>query len=260
MVRFLSFLLLLLPLYTIAQESVEDIIIGDWQQEASPNDPITIHFDADRSMYIETKQGTLGKGKIKLQNGDSVEMLMRYKITESETNKNIDFIYAVGNYFNTVGLGQGIMEVLTPNLVRLAMNQDKPKPNRPTNFNNASETKILKRVGSTLEVNGCEKFHTGKFKIEDAHSGTTIVTRDVGQQIEENIDGNYKVKLEVNWIDNCVYTLKLIEYIEGESWIPKIDEVVLTTRIIHTTENSYIQTTSINDSDIVRIGEILKIE
>lgn len=251
---------ILLGYFAKAQKPLEELIIGDWKQATSKNDSMLLHFDSDRSMFIINKDQNLGIGSIKLQNGDSAKMLMRYKISKTDNYTNIDFIYALDNYFNTVGKSEGIIEILNPDLLKLAMNHDKPVPQRPTSFQNAMETQILKRVNSNYKNCDCERFHTGKFILNDLHNGPTMITRDENIQIEEVEDGSYKVKLKVNWIDECTYTLELIEYLAGEDWIPNSDKLVLTVYIIYSDENSYIQTTTVSNSEFIRTMEIEKIE
>ena len=243
-----------------AQDPIEKLIVGDWKQATSKGDSLLIHFDADRSMFMQNKNQTFGKGKIKLQNGDSAKFLMRYVISDSEQYKNIDFLYALDNFYNTIGKSEGIIEILSPNMLKFAMNYDKPTSTRPTNFYNAMETQILKRVNSIEEECDCEKFRNGKFKLVDIHTGTTIITRNENIQIEENAEVGVKIKLKVNWLDKCTYTLELVEYLSGEDWMPNNEDMAIIVNIIYTGHDSYIQTSSIANSEMIRTNEIEVIE
>ena len=92
----------------------------------------------------------------------------------------------------------------------------------------------------------CSEIKTGKFKSYDEYTGETIIERTENYQIEENKKHERKIKLEVNWIDECTYQLKPVEDLlnpENTSLPP----MIVTCKVIEVTENGYIQ---ISSSDI----------
>ncbi|WP_196892754.1 hypothetical protein [Aureivirga marina] len=68
----------------------------------------------------------------------------------------------------------------------------------------------------------CEKFKSGKFKIDDKISGVTEVTRNGSQQIEHNLDTGVKIELKIEWIDHCNYKLSFVKILEN----PKNEKVL----------------------------------
>jgi len=107
----------------------------------------------------------------------------------------------------------------------------------------------------------CNKFHEGKFKIIDNLNGTTTyITRKNNIQTEVNNDIGYRIKLRVNWLNDCKYTLKLIEVLENKTNVPTDTSIVLTVEIIESKENSYIQKTTTNKDNQFYGSEVIKIE
>lgn len=104
----------------------------------------------------------------------------------------------------------------------------------------------------------CSKLKTGKFRIEDENSGTTLITRTDKFQIEENEKLGYKWKLSVTWIDDCTYQLKPVEDLLDPN--AKLPTMVLTCEISEVKSNYYQQVSS-SDSDSFTMStkvEILK--
>jgi len=103
----------------------------------------------------------------------------------------------------------------------------------------------------------CSQFHDGTFILEDSVSGITHIERIGNVQIEENEKMGSRSKLQVEWLDDCTYTLQLMSR-EADEGMHGLEELILTVKIIETKDNSYIQQTSANLSPMILEGEIFK--
>lgn len=242
----------------LGQEDIKHKIVGNWCTYLSSGDSGIFHFYADGSMFIappKSKGFPTGKGKVTLDDGRTVNSLMRYVINTKSQPIQIDFYFSIDNYFNVVGKAEGIVELLDNNLIRLAMNFSRPRALRPENFDNPTETVVLSRTGEKIEINSCEQFRVGRFKIFDAFIGTTLIQRDKNFQIESNDLGD-KVKLKIEWTSDCTYTLKPIEFYMNNNWLPDTTGVLQTIQIIKIKKNSYIFSTGNNKTDIRMTREL----
>ena len=105
----------------------------------------------------------------------------------------------------------------------------------------------------------CSKFKDGKFKIID-NEITSIIERTGTKQIEYAEEGKVKFELKVKWLNECSYTLEFVKFLENPNNIQFPKGMILTTEIIETKENSYIQKSSSNLFDMVLESEMIKID
>jgi len=106
---------------------------------------------------------------------------------------------------------------------------------------------------------GCVKFKNGVFKLSDKELGESLIVRDGNNQIEININSNDTAFFEVNWIDDCTYTLTPTqETFKKFNYLPANAKMIV--RILQTTDTSYVQTTSSNFNKIKITNQIIKIE
>lgn len=57
----------------------------------------------------------------------------------------------------------------------------------------------------------CQKFRTGNFVNVDEDGPGTLIKRTEKYQIEKNSKTGVKIKLKVEWLDDCTYQLKLVK-------------------------------------------------
>ena len=120
---------------------------------------------------------------------------------------------------------------------------------------------IIVILGSChINKKNCNDFHLGVFKNVDPVSGTTLITRKNNTQTEIKNDIGYSVKLSIVWLDDCRYTLKLLEVLENRAAIPTDTSMIMTVEILEVRENSYMQKTSSNKSSRVYESEISRID
>ena len=94
-----------------------------------------------------------------------------------------------------------------------------------------------------LRCGNCTSVKTGSFKIESARDGLTLIKRTKKYQIEENESLGFKLKLKIDWLDDCTYTLTPIEDLANPK-SGKLPTMVLTCQIIEVNSDSYIQISS----------------
>lgn len=94
-----------------------------------------------------------------------------------------------------------------------------------------------------LRCGNCKSVKTGDFQIESARNGPTKIKRNKNYQIEENESLGYKLKLKIDWLDECTYTLTPMEDL-ANSKNEKVPSRVLTCQIIEVNADNYIQVSS----------------
>jgi hypothetical protein len=106
----------------------------------------------------------------------------------------------------------------------------------------------------------CQEYRNGSFKITDEKYGSTIIERKGDNQIEYNKQAKIKIELQVNWVENCKFTLTLNQILENPNdiWFP--ENATFTVEIIETKEDSYIQRTTSTFSEIVSVTEAIKVD
>lgn len=107
----------------------------------------------------------------------------------------------------------------------------------------------------------CKKFKNGTFYIPgNSNSNKTIITRKGSTQTETYRKGK-ELKFKVKWISDCSYTLtptkKTFALLQSQN---APDLGVLTVKIIHIKENSYIQESTSSKVDFVYRSEIFLIK
>lgn len=86
----------------------------------------------------------------------------------------------------------------------------------------------------------CSSVKTGTFEIESERNGLTTVKRTDKYQIEENVSLDYKLKLKIDWVDECTYTLTPVSDLSTSKNI-NIPKSILNCQIIEVNEDHYIQ-------------------
>jgi hypothetical protein len=110
--------------------------------------------------------------------------------------------------------------------------------------------------GQNLE---CKRFTNGSFKIVDSEMGTSFIRRNGARQSEITEGKKDSTTFIVKWIDDCTYTLTPTK--KTRKNYPSLPEnATLTVKIIETKDNSYIQTSTSNFSDIKATNEVIKVQ
>lgn len=106
---------------------------------------------------------------------------------------------------------------------------------------------------------GCNNFKNGMFKLTDKKVGTSLIIRNGNSQIEININSRDTAFFEINWIDDCTYTLTPSQVtFKKYNYLPANAKMLV--RILQTTDTSYVQTTSSNFYKTKVTNEIIRIE
>lgn len=105
----------------------------------------------------------------------------------------------------------------------------------------------------------CQQFKDGLFVLK-SDLGTFLITRSGNRQIETSTNEKGKVILEVEWINECTYTLKLIKE-KGKKMKTTFPEgFKLIVEIIEINGNSYTQVTTANMADFEIEADMVKVE
>lgn len=105
---------------------------------------------------------------------------------------------------------------------------------------------------------GFQDYRTGQYKILHEATGNTLIERTETTQIELHARSN--LKLDVNWVGCCKFTLKLIEVLNNPNDIRVPKDAVFTVEITEIKEDSYIQKTTSNLSEMVIITEAVRLK
>ncbi len=105
----------------------------------------------------------------------------------------------------------------------------------------------------------CAKFRNGTFRLETEDIGNFIVIRNGNKQKEKHENASKFKTFIITWIDNCTYTIEMTPKTRRMNRdLP--DNALMTVHIIKTTENSYIQTTTSNFTDMILTSELFRIK
>lgn len=104
-----------------------------------------------------------------------------------------------------------------------------------------------------LRCANCSRVKIGQFEINSKEIGKTTIKRSKKFQIEENKQMNYKLKLKVDWLDDCTYTLQPISNYDNKRELPK---ELLTCQILEVNEDSYIQVSTVGNNQKPLTSEI----
>lgn len=88
----------------------------------------------------------------------------------------------------------------------------------------------------------CQNFRIGKFQNIDEDGPGTLIRRTEKYQFERNKSKGTKIKLEIKWIDDCTYRLKLIK--GNRQWnklkhVPNSPDLIV--KIVEAGSDYYIQ-------------------
>ena len=104
-------------------------------------------------------------------------------------------------------------------------------------------------VSSMLAVQDgpeCRSVRYGKFRIDQTIADSTVTTyleRKDDLQFERNYQFGVEYKFIVDWIDDCTYTLTLLETIRDENDFGYPDNELITVRIKEVNEEYYMHVT-----------------
>ncbi len=105
----------------------------------------------------------------------------------------------------------------------------------------------------------CEKFKTGRFKLDDPTSGfESIIERNDSIQIERNITMNTVSKYYITWKSPCEYALEMISGSDKLMEVPK--NRTLNVKIISTKADQYTFEAWIEGIDHISTQTVKKIK
>lgn len=108
-----------------------------------------------------------------------------------------------------------------------------------------------------LSASDCKTFKTGKFKMSDELTGETLIVRTKKYQIEENEKFDMKLKLKIEWIGDCTYTLTPIEDLNNPEK-KDFGNHIITCQILELTDSGYILATTSNIYDGEEVFEVIR--
>ncbi len=94
---------------------------------------------------------------------------------------------------------------------------------------------------SFAQTKSCLDFHEGSFVIQDSLSGNSYIDREGLIQYEHNYESGLFLKFDVEWLDECTYTLELTEVLQNPNKIDILEDMVLKVEILARTDTSYTQ-------------------
>lgn len=134
-------------------------------------------------------------------------------------------------------------------------------PQRPYKMNNwIIGFLLLSFAGAFVQNTACTDFKDGKFKLTDAELGDFIIERKGAKQVEYSERHKMKLEFNVEWLNECTYTLKLNRVLANPDSIKFTEGLILTVEIVETTEGAYVQRTSSNLYDVVVQSELVRVE
>ncbi|RYD77763.1 MAG: hypothetical protein EOP53_12435 [Sphingobacteriales bacterium] len=98
---------------------------------------------------------------------------------------------------------------------------------------------------------GCKTIREGKFRVVSKEAGTTYVTRSKNIQKEDIPDVGVIMIFDINWIDDCTYTLRPKKVLKGNPAL-LMKGLVITVKVKNLDKNSYIAETTMNITDLVQ--------
>jgi len=106
----------------------------------------------------------------------------------------------------------------------------------------------------------CAKFKDGKFKMVDSETGAYAIERKGDRQIEYSEINKLEMELDVKWIDECSYTLKVRKILSNPNNISIKRGMTVTVNITEVKENSYVQKVISNMFSDVIENEVFLVE
>lgn len=106
---------------------------------------------------------------------------------------------------------------------------------------------------------GCQEFKNGYFVVKEGLLGNKyVINREGNTQIETDPDGT-TFKFNVNWVDECTYTLELEEIVRNPKNIPWQEGQVITVKILETGKDRYTQESVSNLDELTFVQDMLLI-
>ena len=102
----------------------------------------------------------------------------------------------------------------------------------------------------------CDKVKTGKFKLSNEISGTTIIKRTKNYQIETNEKYDYKATFKIVWIDSCTYELSERKFSKGPDILKGNSGDIIQVKILWIKDNIMKVRSTSNFSDLSHEVEI----
>lgn len=120
---------------------------------------------------------------------------------------------------------------------------------------------ILFKFSNAQEFSDCSKFKTGKFHNLEKGIVNSIIERTDSIQIEQN--GDFLIKLKIEWIDDCSYRLVFLE--GNDAWWQsrgvQRSTPDLIVRITDIEANSYLQEAKFVGDNVFKYkSNIVKVE
>ena len=115
---------------------------------------------------------------------------------------------------------------------------------------------LLVSLTSMAQSLNCNSLKTGKFRLEDPISGTTLITRMDSIQREENLKYGIISEDKIQWVDDCTFRLIPYRVLKNESKIDFSIDYKLEVQILSIKENSYTQRTTSRLNGVSREKEI----
>ena len=106
-------------------------------------------------------------------------------------------------------------------------------------------------TGLQAQERGCKSIRDGKFRVLSNEIGVTNISRSGNIQREDMPDIGVTMLFDVNWIDECTYTLKPKKILKGNPAL-LMKNLVITVKVKELNKNSYIAETTMNITDLVQ--------
>lgn len=117
----------------------------------------------------------------------------------------------------------------------------------------------LSNIG-IAQTQNCSKFQNGKFKMVDSETGAYVIERKGNRQVEYSEINKLEMELDVKWIDECNYTLKVRKILSNPNNISVTRGMTVNVNITEVKENSYIQKVTSNMFTEVMENEVFLIQ
>ena len=119
---------------------------------------------------------------------------------------------------------------------------------------------LLSSLSFYSQNEDCLDFHNGKFLLKDELTGDTYITRKDGIQTEVNKSLDFSARFKIVWVNDCTYTLELIEIISDPTGPNLPPDTVLRNVITETNGNKAKIRTTIDGIDFTMDFELIKLE
>ena len=113
---------------------------------------------------------------------------------------------------------------------------------------------------SSSNVANCDEYKNGYFIIKDGLLGKKYaIKRNGNRQVETDADGT-KFIFDVNWVDDCTYTLELRKIVRNPNNVDWLEGQVITVTIMETTKDGYIQKSSSNIDELTFERNVVEVD